>query len=76
MAARPVAMTGVIYPLNKKDPPMAVYIQGNAWDPRLSIWSDPIIPPAQPQPPGEPGIPTFPIAEITIRSRFFVRNAR
>src|SRR5215510_16379175 len=54
MAARPVAMTGVLYPLNKKDPPVPCYICGNAWDPRLSIWSEPIIP-ALPSGPVDPG---------------------
>jgi len=46
MSAKPVMMTGVIYPLNKMNPPMAVAIVGNAWDPSLEIGGGPVYPPA------------------------------
>src|SRR6516225_4816160 len=61
MAARPVMMVGVLYPLNKMDPPVPCYFYGNAWDPSLSIGGGPIIPPEQPPVGGPPGQPIHPI---------------
>ena len=51
MAPRPIAMTGVIYPLNKMDPPIPCYIVGNAWDPSLDVGGGPIGPPPGVWPP-------------------------
>jgi hypothetical protein len=66
MAAKPVMMTGVLYPLNKKDPPIPCYFSGNAWDPTLEVGGGPM----PPQPPVDPGYgveppahPAHPIVE-------------
>src|SRR5499427_10343199 len=56
MSAKPVMMTGVIYPMDKMHAPMAVSFVGNAWDPTLSVGGGPVIPPEQP-----PGVPIHPI---------------
>lgn len=60
MSAKPVMMTGVIYPMDKMHAPVAVSFVGNAWDPTLSIGGGPIIPPSGGGG-GQPGVPTFPI---------------
>src|SRR5215831_475205 len=68
MSARPVMMTGVIYPMDKMHAPMPVSFVGNAWDPSLSVGGGPV-PPSPPVDPGysppwaqvPPGSPTFPI---------------
>jgi hypothetical protein len=60
MSARPIMMTGVIYPLDKMHPPLAVAFVGNSWDPTLAIGGGPIIP-ETPGQPGQPPHPAFPI---------------
>ena len=53
MSAVPMAFTGVMYPLNKKDPPVACYFVGNAWSPGLSVGGGPVYP--------QGGVPIHPI---------------
>lgn len=53
MAAVPVAINGVFYPSNKKDPPIKGVIFGNAFIPGLGVGGGPIEPPPdiKPDPP-------------------------
>jgi hypothetical protein len=44
----PVTINGVAYPKNKKDPPMAVTIVGQAWVTGLSVGGGPATPPPHP----------------------------
>ena len=69
MAAVPVVISGVLYPKNKKDPPVAATLFGNAWIAGLEVGGGPIEPPPdiQPEPPlviwggGNEPFPTPPI---------------
>lgn len=53
MGAVPVAINGVFYPSNKKDPPIKGTMFGNAWIPGLHVGGGPVEPPPdiQPEPP-------------------------
>ena len=62
MAAVPVMMSGVLYPKNKKDPPIPATFVGNAWNPNLSVGGGPIVPPGSP--PGIWGGPIDPYPDI------------
>jgi hypothetical protein len=59
MAEVPVTISGIVYPKNKKDPPMAVTIVGQAWVTGLGVGGGPVEPPAMPGVP--PGLPAHPI---------------